>query len=149
MAGELQMIQKVRVRNYKALRDVEVSLGPINLLIGPNDSGKTSFLEVIGAMCRSVDQPLSSAFAGSWSGLDLVSDRDPERAVELEAVLTLAGARTEYGFSCTFRPHERLPLIQAEKLRGLAVPTAKRTPAAPQLAPVSCGGLADHLQQLS
>jgi tripartite-type tricarboxylate transporter receptor subunit TctC len=30
-----------------------------------------------------------------------------------------------------------LPLIQAEKLRGLAVTTAKRTPAAPQLAPVA------------
>jgi tripartite-type tricarboxylate transporter receptor subunit TctC len=34
-----------------------------------------------------------------------------------------------------------LPLIQGDKLRGLAVTTARRTPAAPQLAPIAESGL--------
>jgi tripartite-type tricarboxylate transporter receptor subunit TctC len=34
-----------------------------------------------------------------------------------------------------------LPLIQSDKLRGLAVTTAKRTPAAPQLAPIAESGV--------
>ena len=36
------MIKQIRIQNYKALRDVTLDLTPIHVLIGPNDSGKTS-----------------------------------------------------------------------------------------------------------
>ena len=42
------MLEKIRIQNFKCLRDVEVDLGPLNVLIGPNDSGKSSFLQAIG-----------------------------------------------------------------------------------------------------
>jgi predicted ATPase len=38
---------KVRARNYLSLRDVEVELGPLNVLVGPNAGGKSNFLDVI------------------------------------------------------------------------------------------------------
>lgn len=41
------MITPFRVQNYKALRDVTLNLTPIHLLIGPNDSVKTSLLEAM------------------------------------------------------------------------------------------------------
>ena len=41
------MIDRIHIQNFKCLRDVEVELGAFNVLIGPNDSGKTSFLEAI------------------------------------------------------------------------------------------------------
>jgi predicted ATPase len=41
------VINKIRIQNFKCLRDVEVELGPFNVLIGPNDSGKSSFLQAI------------------------------------------------------------------------------------------------------
>src|SRR5437016_3939893 len=66
------MITQFRIQNYKALRDVTLDLTPIHVLIGPNDSGKTSILEAIAAMCRSVDHILGEAFAGSWDGHQLV-----------------------------------------------------------------------------
>jgi predicted ATPase len=40
------------VKGYKCLRNVEVPLGPFNVLIGPNDSGKSSFLEAFYAVSR-------------------------------------------------------------------------------------------------
>lgn len=48
------MIKRLEVQNYKALRDITLDLTPIHVLIGPNDSGKTSALEAITALCRSV-----------------------------------------------------------------------------------------------
>ncbi len=39
------MIASVAFRNFKALRKTEVELGPFNLVIGPNGSGKTSLIE--------------------------------------------------------------------------------------------------------
>ena len=43
------MITRFRVQNYKALRDVTLDLTPMHVLIGPNDSGKTSVLEALAA----------------------------------------------------------------------------------------------------
>ena len=67
-----EMIKRLRVKNFKALRDIEIELTPIHVLIGPNDSGKTSILDVLAALCRSVDHDLAQAFLGSWKGRELV-----------------------------------------------------------------------------
>lgn len=41
------MLNRVRVQNFKCLRDVDVELSPFTVLIGPNDSGKSSFLTAL------------------------------------------------------------------------------------------------------
>ncbi|MBL7997259.1 MAG: AAA family ATPase [Candidatus Kapabacteria bacterium] len=49
------MIQELRLRNYRSVRDVTLKLGRVNLLIGPNNSGKTNILKAItffGEMVR-------------------------------------------------------------------------------------------------
>ena len=42
-------IVEVRVRNFRSLKQVDVNLAPITILIGENNSGKTSFLEALHA----------------------------------------------------------------------------------------------------
>lgn len=79
------MITKLRVKNFKALRDVEIDLTPIHVLIGPNDSGKTSILDTLAALCRSVDHKLNQAFLGSWKNAELVWGSNPKLLVTLEA----------------------------------------------------------------
>jgi len=41
------MISRLEIQNYKALKNVALDLTPIHVLIGPNDSGKTSILEAL------------------------------------------------------------------------------------------------------
>lgn len=41
------MIAAVQFKNFKALRSATVQLGPFNLLIGPNGSGKTSLIQAL------------------------------------------------------------------------------------------------------
>lgn len=41
------MIAAVAFRNFKALRNASVELGPFNLVLGPNGSGKTSLIEAL------------------------------------------------------------------------------------------------------
>lgn len=41
------MIASVAFRNFKALRNAHLDLGPVNLVIGPNGSGKTSLIQAI------------------------------------------------------------------------------------------------------
>lgn len=44
------MITKLHIENFKCLRDVTVELQPLTVLIGKNDTGKTSFLEALGML---------------------------------------------------------------------------------------------------
>jgi len=78
------MIKRLKVKNFKALRDIEIELTPIHVLIGPNDSGKTSILDVLAALCRSVDHDLAQAFLGSWKGAELVWEGQPQVPVTIE-----------------------------------------------------------------
>lgn len=69
------MLASLHVQNFKCLRDVEVAFGPFTVLIGPNDSGKSSILDALRLLGRTVVEPLSSTFQGdndrrvlAWKG---------------------------------------------------------------------------------
>lgn len=41
------MIREISVSNFKSLRNVNISLGPLSIFCGPNASGKTNFVEAL------------------------------------------------------------------------------------------------------
>lgn len=41
------MIQEVRIRNFRSLKNINVKLSPLTLLVGQNNAGKTSFLRAL------------------------------------------------------------------------------------------------------
>lgn len=41
------MIEKVRIRNFKNIKDLELPLEAVNVLVGSNNAGKSSFLQAI------------------------------------------------------------------------------------------------------
>jgi len=41
------MIRRVAIKNYRCLRDVELELSPLTVLVGPNASGKSSILSAL------------------------------------------------------------------------------------------------------
>jgi hypothetical protein len=44
------LISEVRIRHFHCLRSVDVKLDPLTVLIGQNNSGKTSFLNALFEM---------------------------------------------------------------------------------------------------
>lgn len=54
------LITQVRVRNYRCLRFVDVELNPLTVLIGENNSGKTSFLNALSAAIGATQRAISS-----------------------------------------------------------------------------------------
>lgn len=46
------MLSKIHIENFKSLRNVTLELQPVNLLIGPNNSGKTNFLKALEFLRR-------------------------------------------------------------------------------------------------
>ena len=44
------MFSRIQTRHYRSLKAIDQSLGPLQALVGPNASGKTTFLDVIGLL---------------------------------------------------------------------------------------------------
>ncbi len=115
IASNSTMITQFHVSNFKALRNVSLDLTPIHLLIGPNDSGKTSVLEAIAALSRSVETHLTDAFAGTWSGRDLVW-RHENSSVTLAAGIPRETKQVVYKLSCEFRVDQRSAKSAGEQI---------------------------------
>jgi len=85
------MIKKLKIKNYKSLRDVELELHKINLLNGPNASGKSNLLDCLAFISEiaqgSIDESLRRrggygrvVFGGKKENIELSIDfmRDTE-----------------------------------------------------------------------
>ena len=68
------MIRRVKIRGYKSLREVDVQLEPLTVLIGKNAAGKSNFqdaLQLLTAFTRA--RTLAEAFAPPYRGAPLES----------------------------------------------------------------------------
>jgi predicted ATPase len=66
------MFTRVEVRNFRSLKDVKVSLSNFHVLVGPNGSGKTTFLDVFAFMRDLLDKGIYEAIndrVNSWEEL--------------------------------------------------------------------------------
>lgn len=107
------MIERIRIQNYKCLRDVTVDLDPFTVLIGPNDSGKSSFLEGVALLGDLVRRPINEVFHLDRSFENLIWKKD----ADLRLVLTVEGSfdakRYQYELAVSnpvrnFSPFEKL-----------------------------------------
>lgn len=51
------MIKRLKVRNFKSLRDFDLELGPLNVLVGPNMAGKSNIVDVLRFLQESLYPP--------------------------------------------------------------------------------------------
>ena len=46
------MIRRIRIQGYKSLRDVDVELQPLTVVLGPNAAGKSNLFDALGLLSR-------------------------------------------------------------------------------------------------
>jgi predicted ATPase len=74
------MIRAIEALNYRCLRHVRQTLGPFHVLVGPNASGKSTFLDVVAFLGRLVRDGLDAAVSERTSNFyDLVWGRSGAR----------------------------------------------------------------------
>ncbi len=83
------MIKLIEVKNYLCLRYVKQKLRPFQILVGPNASGKSAFLDVV-ALCRDIlgeglEEAITKTRAPDWRDLFWMHEGDDfEFAIEVE-----------------------------------------------------------------
>jgi len=115
------MINRVQVKNFKALRDVSLELTPIHALIGPNDSGKSSILQALFAIVHSAGYPAEACFPGLWNGVDLVWGRNPDALVEVSVDVDINDKSSTYSVGWSFIEHERAVQVATEQIDEISL----------------------------
>ncbi|MEX1366541.1 MAG: AAA family ATPase [Nannocystaceae bacterium] len=79
------MIERLQVRGFKSLLDVDVRLGPLTVFVGANGSGKTSVLEAIALFRDTLSGPILDY--PSWvERLRCRQGTNPSISIEVELV---------------------------------------------------------------
>jgi len=93
-------LQRIRVKNYRCLRDVSLLTKPVNVLFGPNGVGKTTFLDALwfvrDCAIRGSDQAASDRHHGIgvlWDGAA------PDDRIEITIETALASYTVTFGYS--------------------------------------------------
>jgi predicted ATPase len=107
------MIDSIRFRNFKALRDVELELDRLTVLVGPNASGKTSVLAGLHLLTRLAFTDPRDVFEGAASVGEITS-RGAEGDLELAFSGTFDGRPGALSVRLPWMEDPELPL-------GLAV----------------------------
>ncbi len=76
------MITRVFIKGYKSLRDIDISLKPLTLIVGPNASGKSNLLDALGLLSRIVTSPTINAAFDEHRGLPLEAFFCPPGGIE-------------------------------------------------------------------
>src|SRR5512140_1351678 len=64
-------LESIEVEGYRSIRAAKIDLGPVNVLIGANGSGKSNLLGVFGLLADLVDQRLQ-LHIGRQGGADAI-----------------------------------------------------------------------------
>lgn len=105
---------RLQVQGFRHLRNLDLALGPLNVLIGANGVGKTSLLEVMSILATAADGRLEEAFSAA-GGLGAVLTQDGRNELQLALEMPVAGQEAlEYGLTVRRGglaydfPHEQL-----------------------------------------
>ena len=103
------MIQNFSCKNFRNIAADNLSFEKINILIGPNNSGKTNFIRALTFFAEMLDRAdegkLKSSFLNAvarngWEHM-LNKDAREDKEIRFTWKLNLNGAPVEYIFACT------------------------------------------------
>lgn len=109
------MFRRIRIQNYRSLRDVTVELGPVTVLVGRSGSGKTNFISAIRFLRDILGGPGQQI--GHDGSNSLLPATEPNASMSFEVEFDVAGYGDPFLYSVTFQPGSPSPPPLQEFLR--------------------------------
>ncbi len=103
------MLETIRIRGYKSFENLDVTLGPINILIGANGAGKSNFVSTFVLLNKIIKKELQATVAG-WGGANRILHYGRKVTDSIEFALSFVeqhpnpGANFANGYECQLQP---------------------------------------------
>lgn len=95
------ILTKIQAKNYRSLVDIDVELGPLTVLVGPNSAGKSNFIDVLRFVRDAVTRGLDTAILDRHGMSAVRRWSSKGRPYDVHIHLSFHGEnwRGEYGFT--------------------------------------------------
>jgi len=85
------MLEELVAVNYRSLKELIVELGPFNVLIGPNASGKSNIMDCLAFLAGLARREAPNSLLGARGGFDRVRFGGKAEKVKLKASVQMGG----------------------------------------------------------
>lgn len=111
----MRTLEKLAIRNFKSIREQELRLGPLNVFIGGNGSGKSNLVEVFRFLREIVDENLGR-YTATTGGADVLLHFGRKTSSSLRIALQFGEEDTasSYEVTLTGTPADEL-IVSSEK----------------------------------
>ncbi len=92
------LIDRFAVKNYRSIKECDVQLEPLTFFIGPNGSGKTSFVDALLFVSSALNETLQRAIS-TRGGIPAIFHQSTSRPASMKFSFDISGERT---FNCKF-----------------------------------------------
>lgn len=97
------MITRLEIENFKAIKRLAIDLDPLTVLVGPNDSGKSTILQALELLSRSLDRPVYDANTPSvFEGDPVESIHGGQRSEAIRIAVASSGRDGDSGSAFTY-----------------------------------------------
>jgi hypothetical protein len=110
----MRMLSQASFRNFKNLRNVDVDLARLTVLVGPNGTGKTSVLQGL-SLLAAVGQPTNQTlhpFVGKWDPRRVVSHEATKFSIGVGEAAGRQTCRVEFDLGAPEAPSAKLWLLE-------------------------------------
>ena len=98
------MIKRIKIRDFKSIREVELDLGPVTVLIGRSGTGKSNLVQAIRFLRNLLlDQNEAVGYEFGWDRIVPVGEPKPKTSIEVS--FTIPGEDQEYSYRIGFGLH--------------------------------------------
>ncbi len=97
---EKRSIDKLTIKGFKSLQDVELELGKLNVLIGPNGGGKSNLIAFFDMLRRLVEEDLQ-IWTGKEDGADRVLTYGSKTTRQLESFVQFGANAYQFSLART------------------------------------------------
>jgi len=112
-------ISRIAAKNFRSFRDIEVDLGPLEVIIGPNAAGKSNLVEVVRFLSDITRTGFENAVSlhGGPEFIPNASSPDEETVLSITVEHDPPSAAWPFmGFDSRLQ-HVCVPLVRREKVR--------------------------------
>ncbi len=99
------MLEKITLKNFKAIQSASCKLTSPTVFVGNNGSGKSSAIEALQTLQNVMIYGISSAFTERWYGLEKIRNQGAENE---DITIALSGKlnRTKFSYEIAFNASE-------------------------------------------
>jgi predicted ATPase len=112
------MIKRIRIRDFKSIRELDLELDPVTVLVGRSGTGKSNLVQAIRFLRNYLLNPQEAvSYEFGWARIIPVGENEPKTLIEV--TFSVPGEERDYNYQISFqkRPGHGDPSLQAESLR--------------------------------